>query len=256
MSRSLLPVLVGLCLGMTVSMMYAPFSEDSCETYLANQDPQKMVNLRNTKSVADPPQQDDIFEPRLLVPRSVGLGDNPAAVGAAAPVKVEQKSGSKFFRPKFAATELGIRQKLFVAVLSSRDTLNTLAVAVNRTLAHYVTKTVYFIDQKSAQVPTGMIIVNFADGYNHLLPVNVFKYVIKKYGRGYDYYLFITDRAYVRAERVHELVSHISVSRHVHMGAPKGVEAGKPYCTLDGGIILSQVCSTTVVRLFYMLSFL
>ena len=234
-------------------MMYAPFSEDSCETYLANQDPQKMVNLRNTKSVADPPVQDDqsIFEPRLLVPRAAGPGENPvAADGAnnpatAAPVKVETKGG-KFFRPKFAATELGIRQKLFVAVLSSRDTLNTLAVAVNRTLAHYVTKTVYFIDQKSANVPTGMVIVNFADGYNHLLPVNVFKYVIKKYGRGYDYYLFITDRAYVRAERVHELVSHISVSRHVHMGAPKGVEAGKPYCTLEGGIILSQVISAVI----------
>ncbi|RUS82928.1 hypothetical protein EGW08_009312, partial [Elysia chlorotica] len=264
LSRSLLPVLVGLCLGMTVSMMYAPFSEDSCETYLANQDPQKMVNLRNTKSVADPPSQDDqsIFEPRLLVPRSVGgggPGENAAAPGAniannnnnnaapAPPAKVEPKAaGGKFFRPKFAATELGIRQKLFVAVLSSRDTLNTLAVAVNRTLAHYVTKTVYFIDQKSASVPTGMVIVNFADGYNHLLPVNVFKYVIKKYGRGYDYYLFITDRAYVRAERVHELVSHISVSRHVHMGAPKGVEANKPYCTLEGGIILSQSVLTQV----------
>lgn len=255
LSRSLLPVLVGLCLGMTVSMMYAPFSEDSCETYMANQDPQKMVNLRNTKSVADPPPQEDpsIFEPRLLVPRAAG--DNPAAgagqVGAnnqapAAPLKVEPNKGGKFFRPKFAATELGIRQKLFVAVLSSRDTLNTLAVAVNRTLAHYVTKTVYFIDQKSATVPTGMVIVNFADGYNHLLPVNVFKYVIKKYGRGYDYYLFITDRAYVRAERVHELVSHISVSRHVHMGSPKGVEAGKPFCTLDGGIILSQSVLTHV----------
>ncbi|CAL1540863.1 unnamed protein product [Lymnaea stagnalis] len=226
LSRSFLPALVGLCLGMTVSMMYAPFSEDSCETFIANQDPQKMIKLRDTKSLDT--QAEESYEPRVLPPIEESS------------YKIDIKAGSKFYRPKFAATELGIREKLFVAVLSSKDTLNTLAVAVNRTISQYVTKTVFFIDKKAPVVPAGMIIVNFDDGYNHLMPTNVFKYVIKKYGHEYDYFMFLSDKGYIRAEKVFDLVSHISVSRHVHLGAPKGVEDGKTYCSLEGGIIISQ----------------
>ncbi|KAH9518485.1 hypothetical protein Btru_016921 [Bulinus truncatus] len=226
-SRSFLPALVGLCLGMTVSMMYAPFSDDSCETFIANQDPQKMIKLRDTKSLDA--QNDESYEPRVL--------DPPMEESK---FKLDTKAGAKFYRPKFAATELGIREKLFVAVLSSKDTLNTLAVAVNRTISQYVTKTVYFIDKKAPVVPAGMIIVNFDDGYNHLMPTNVFKFVIKKYGQDYDYYMFLSDKGYIRAEKVFDLVSHISVSRHVHLGSPKGVEGGKTYCSLEGGVIVSQ----------------
>nr|KAI8755363.1 chondroitin sulfate synthase 2-like [Biomphalaria glabrata] len=226
-SRAFLPALVGLCLGMTVSMMYAPFSEDSCETFIAKQDPQKMIKLRDTKSFDA--QNDESYEPRVLEPP---MDESK--------YKVDTKAGAKFFRPKFAATELGIREKLFVAVLSSKDTLNTLAVAVNRTVSQYVTKTVYFIDKKAAVVPGGMVIVNFDDGYNHLMPTNVFKFVIKKYGQDYDYFMFLSDKGYVRAEKVFDLVSHISVSKHVHLGTPKGVEGGKTYCSLEGGVIISQ----------------
>ncbi|KAK0046466.1 chondroitin sulfate synthase 2 [Biomphalaria pfeifferi] len=226
-SRAFLPALVGLCLGMTISMMYAPFSEDSCETFIAKQDPQKMIKLRDTKSFDA--QNDESYEPRVLEPP---MDESK--------YKVDTKAGAKFFRPKFAATELGIREKLFVAVLSSKDTLNTLAVAVNRTVSHYVTKTVYFIDKKAAVVPGGMVIVNFDDGYNHLMPTNVFKFVIKKYGQDYDYFMFLSDKGYVRAEKVFDLVSHISVSKHVHLGTPKGVEGGKTYCSLEGGVIISQ----------------
>ncbi|BFY97631.1 hypothetical protein BsWGS_00671 [Bradybaena similaris] len=227
MSKSFLPALVGLCLGMTLSMMYAPFSEDSCETYIANQDPQKMIKLRDTKSVDI---ADDMYEPRQLGIENI---DQSA-------YKLDTKASSKFYRPKFAATELGIRQKLFVAVLSSKDSLNTHAIAVNKTLSHYVTKVIFFIDQKAPVIPPGMIIVNFDDGYNHLMPINVLKYVIKKYGHDFDYYMFLSDKGYVRAENVFDMVSLISVSRHVHLGAPKGVEGGKTYCVLDGGVIISQ----------------
>ncbi|XP_059159159.1 chondroitin sulfate synthase 2-like [Physella acuta] len=225
MSRTFIPALVGLCLGMTLSMMYAPFSDDSCETYMANQDPQT-IKMREPKSLDS--NKDESFEPRQLTHI-----DESA-------YKLDTKAGTKFYRPKFAATELGIREKLFVAVLSSKDTLNTLAVAMNKTVNQYVTKVVYFIDKKAAVVPAGMIIVNFDDGYNHLMPTNVFKYVIKKYGHDYDYYMFISDKGYIRAEKVFDLVSHISVSRHVHLGSPKGVDGGKAYCALEGGIILSQ----------------
>lgn len=229
LSRSLLPALMGVCLGMTLSMMYAPFSDDSCETFIAGQDPQNLIKRRDTKSVDT--NIDEMYEPRQLDRESIDLSE----------YKLDTKAGSKFYRPKFAATELGIRQKLFVAVLSSKDSLTTRAVAVNKTLSHHVTKTVFFIDVKASVIPSGMMIVNFEDGYNNLLPINVLKYVTKKYGKDYDYYMFLSDKGYVRAEKIFDLVSLISVSKHVHLGAPKAVEGGKTYCALDGGVIISQV---------------
>ncbi|CAG5120512.1 unnamed protein product, partial [Candidula unifasciata] len=227
-SSLLLPGLMGLCLGMTLSMMYAPFSDDSCETFFAHQDPQSLIKLRDTKSVDS--NTDEMYEPRQLDVENIDFSA----------YKLDTKAGSKFYRPKFAATELGIRQKLFVAVLSSKDSLNTRAVAINKTLSRYVTKTVFFIDEKASVIPSGMMIVNFEDGYNHLLPINVLKYVIRKYGKEYDYYMFLSDKGYVRAEKIFDLVSLISVSKHVHLGAPKAVEGGKTYCAVDGGVIISQ----------------
>uniref|UniRef100_A0A0B6ZGM6 Hexosyltransferase n=1 Tax=Arion vulgaris TaxID=1028688 RepID=A0A0B6ZGM6_9EUPU len=228
MSRSFLPALVGLCLGMTISMMYAPFSDDSCETYMANQDPQKVIKLRDTKSVDT--GMDEMYEPRQLDVDSI---DQSA-------YKLDTKLRSKLYRPKFAATELGIRQKLFVAVLSSNESLNSHAIAVNKTISHYVTRVIFFIDKKSEVIPPGMIIVNFGDGYSHLMPINVLRYVIRKYGHDYDYYMFLSDKSFVRAEKVFDLVSLVSVSKHVHLGVPKGLEEGKTYCSLDGGVIVSQ----------------
>ena len=227
-SRSCLPALVGLCLGITVNMMYAPFSEDSCETFIANQDPQTRVKIRDTGPIDDPAA--DMYEPL----RVDGSTDKEFFL--------DNKPAAKFYRPKYAATELGIREKILVAVLSSKDSLNTRAVAINKTLAHYVTRTVFFIDQKaSIPPPPGMLIVNFGDGYNHLLPISVLKYVGAKYGHDYDYFMFITDKGYVRAEKVMDLVSHISVSKHVHLGSPIGVEQGNAFCSIDGGVILSHV---------------
>lgn len=237
MSRLLLSALAGLCMGMTLSMMYAPYSEDSCETFMARQDPQTIVSVRDIRSV------DEMYEPRQLDIETVDQSS----------FKLDSKAGAKFYRPKFAATELGIRKKLFVAVLSSKDSLHSLAVAVNVTLSRHVTKTVFFIDQRSPVIPAGMVIVNFEDGYNHLMPINVLKYVITKYGHDYDYYMFMSDKGYVRAEKLFDLVSLVSVSRHVHLGMPKSVQGGRTYCALDGGVIISQVGACLVLPFCFVL---
>ena len=48
-------------------------------------------------------------------------------------------------------------------------------------------------------------------------------------------------QGYVRAEKIQDMVEHISISRHVHLGSPSGVESGLSYCSIDGGVILFQV---------------
>ena len=231
-ARPLLPAFVGMCLGITMTMMYAPFSDDSCETYVARQDPQQLVHMRGTKSLEGHDQES--FEPRIRPP--LPQPADGAAKGDNAPA-----TKSKFVRPRYASTELGIREKLFVGVVTSKNTINTLGVALNKTVSSYVTKLVYFMDDKGSSLPTGMTIVNFADNHPHLIPVHMLKYVTEHFSDTFDYYMFLTDRAYVRGERTFDLVSHISVSQHVHMGLVKSTEAGKTYCHLEGGIVISQV---------------
>ncbi|PVD30508.1 hypothetical protein C0Q70_09775 [Pomacea canaliculata] len=229
--RPLLPAFIGLCLGVTMSMMYAPYSEDSCETFVARQDPQTLIHMRGTKSLES--REDGNFEPHIREPqvRVPDEGEQAEAPG---------NSKAKPFRPRYASTELGIREKLFVGVVTSKDTVNTLGVAFNKTVSNYVTKLVFFLDDKGSAVPTGMTIVNFADNHPHLSPVHMLKYVTENFPDTYDYYLFVSDRTYLRAEKVYDLVSHISVSKHVHVGTAKSTESGKTYCYLEGGVIISQ----------------
>lgn len=230
--RPLLPAFIGLCLGVTMSMMYAPFSEDSCETYLARQDPQQLVHMRGTKSLYS--QEEESFEPHIRQPLEQSLESGG---------QVDDQPGSKARppRPRYASTELGIREKLFVGVVTSKNTINTLGVALNKTVSGYVTKLVFFMDDKGSSLPLGMTIVNFADGHTHLIPVHMLKYITEHFFDTFDYYMFLTDRTYLRAERMFDLVSHISVSQHVHMGLAKSTEAGKTFCYLEGGIVISQV---------------
>ncbi|XP_076435951.1 chondroitin sulfate synthase 2-like [Babylonia areolata] len=226
-AKVLMPAALGLFLGMALSLMYVPFSASSCETFLFHQDPQERVH-RAPKSLKPNPAKES-FEPRIRPPQQTGKGGSNTA-GAK----------STFVRPRYASTELAIREKLFVGVVTSKDTINTLGVAVNRTVGKFVNKMVFFIDGNAPTMPKGMTIVKMADNHAHLIPVHMLKYVTDQFLDAFDYYLFLTDQAYLRAERMFHLLSHISVSQHVHMGLTKGSEAGKPYCYLDGGVVLSQ----------------
>ncbi|KAL8566044.1 hypothetical protein ACOMHN_062773 [Nucella lapillus] len=229
--RLLMPALIGLSLGMAMSLMYAPFSDSSCETFLARQDPQEMARVRVQKALK--PNDKDQFEPHIRKP-------SPQAVDSGGKGSNAGGAKSTFVRPRYASTELGIREKVFVGVVSSRGSINTLGVAVNKTISGYMTKVVYFVDGLMPDPPSGMTIVKVADNHAHLIPVHMLRYVTEKFHNTFDYYLFLTDQTYLRGERVFDLVSHISVSQHVHMGLVKAAEAGRPYCHLEGGIILSQ----------------
>jgi hypothetical protein len=112
-------------------------------------------------------------------------------------------------------------------------------MALNKTFAHYVTKTLFFTNGKSGLPPPGMQVIGFPDHDSKKLPLHAVKYVKEHYANTFDYYIFITDRTYIRGEKLFELVSHISISEKVHMGALQKGE--KDVCTLEGGIILSQV---------------
>ena len=60
-------------------------------------------------------------------------------------VHISSKESDKLIRPHYISTELSIRDKLFVGVLTSEDKVNSQAVYINKTIAHLVDKVKFFI---------------------------------------------------------------------------------------------------------------
>ncbi|ESP02248.1 hypothetical protein LOTGIDRAFT_138772 [Lottia gigantea] len=182
-----------------------------------------MINIRETKSL----NHEEKFEPRIRTQNN----------------HIEPKGGpvKKLIRPRYASTELGIRERLFIGVITSKNTIDTLGVAINKTVHQHATKIVFFMEEKGQTLPPGMSVVSFSDKYPHLVPIHVLKYVSEHYPETYDYYLFVSDRAYIRGEKLADLINHISVSQHVYMGFPQALNgASGNYCPLEGGVLLSQ----------------
>ena len=117
----------------------------------------------------------------------------------------------KILRPRYASTELGIKEKLFIGVLTSRDTIDSLGVAINKTLTHYVPKLVFFMDTRGPSLPSGMAVVSFSDEKPYLRPFHMLKYLAAHYAQAYDYYMFIPDTTYVRGEKLLDMLSYISI---------------------------------------------
>lgn len=144
-----------------------------------------------------------------------------------------KKTPQALVRPRYYSTELGIREKLFVAVISSQETINSRGVALNKTVAHLVDKIMYFIDapgpQKLNLSMTG--IVGFTDTRKLLKAFHVLKYVADNYLDEYDFFFMVKDSTYVKARTLYEVAQGISVSQEVHAGSEKEDEH-TAFCTL------------------------
>jgi len=226
----ILPVILGLCLGITIHMMFAPFLEDGCElaavmdsgTSTGKATGNNEKEFRN--SVAEPGNDD--FEARIIKPLpNISVVDRNAV-------------RPKVARPRYISTELGIKEKLFVAVLTNANSVDKLGVAVDKTVTGHVTKTIFFTSEKPKVIPTGMPMVAFEDKQHEMLPINVLRYIKQHFAESYDFYLFMTDRTYLRADKFLKMVEHVSVKEDVYAGVPG---KDRTYCPLEGGVLLSQV---------------
>ena len=230
-------VLIGMCLGITISLVFAPFSdEESC----ALENIKKVEELeaksrasRKTKAVDGEinfeywPGAD--YEPRIRKKADSGKLHKEKVI----------MSQRNIIRPRYISTELGVKEKLFVGVLTSRETIETLGVAVNKTLTHYVPKIVFFMDNRGPTLPGGMSVVSFTDEKPNLKPFHMLKYIGDHYLNAYDWYMFLPDSTYIRGEKVFDLVSQISISQELHMGKAAAHDCN--HCDLAAGIIVSRV---------------
>lgn len=184
--------------------------------------------------------KEDDFEPRL------NLINKPMTA---------KKAVKNIIRPRYYSSELGIREKIFVGVMTTQHHINTLTTAFNRTTAHHVDKIKYFINAAD-NVRTNFKlknIVGFTDARDHLKPFHILKYIADNYLDDYDFFFLSTDTTYVNVRRLLKQLNHISIGFDVYIGNNRDssdildsdernrlMQTEGDYCDLNAGIILSN----------------
>lgn len=166
-----------------------------------------------------------------------------------------KKAVKNIVRPRYYTSELGIREKIFVGVMTTQKRINTLATAFNRTTAHQVDKIKYFINAADNVRINFKLknIVGFTDARDHLKPFHILKYIADNYLDDYDFFYLTMDSTYVNARRLLERLNHISIGFDVYIGQNPDVtlydtgdggmrssDAANEYCDLNAGIIFSS----------------
>lgn len=221
-------ILFGVCITFFVPQDAWTIAEKEC--------PAAVESLQAAADGGAAPVADD-FEPRL------NLVNKPMAA---------KKIVKNIVRPRYYSSELGIREKLFVGVMTSQENINTLATAFNRTAAHLVNKIKYFINADNVKANFRLKnIVGFTDTRENLRPFHVLKYIADNYLNDFDYFLLATDELYVDARRLVQQLYHISISYDVYMGKrvvaaderPPGADqlfADGNFCDIQSGIVMSS----------------
>ncbi|XP_056611567.1 chondroitin sulfate synthase 2 [Triplophysa dalaica] len=233
--RPIGPVVIGISLGFTLSLLSVGWVEEGCEnnhvgdeaTNLSQEGNLKGARRPNSISTGNDGEEDEEdFQPRII------------------PYKpVKQTQPKKLFRAKYISTELGIRERLFVGVLTSKNTINTLGVAVNRTISHHMDNVVFFTGTRSRKTPHGMSVVTHGDERLIWNMFQTIKYILEHYITEYDWFYLAQDDTYTQADRIKSLVEHLSMDRVLYMGSPEefiGGEMQGRYCYGGFGYLLSR----------------
>ncbi|KAH8396317.1 hypothetical protein KR222_008113 [Zaprionus bogoriensis] len=133
-----------------------------------------------------------------------------------------KKPVKNVMRPRYYSSELGIREKIFIGVMTSQENINSFATAFNRTTAHLVNKIKFFINADSVKTNYELKnIVGFTDTRESRRPFHVIKYIADNYLDDYDYFLLVPDNVYVDARKLNDLLYHMSITFDLYMGGTR-----------------------------------
>lgn len=223
--RPALPLILGLSLGCSLSLLRVSWiqgeGDDPCLEAVGEAGGPQSLDSRTQLD-----QSDEDFKPRI-----VPYYRDP------------NKPYKKVLRTRYIQTELGSRERLLVAVLTSRATLSTLAVAVNRTVAHHFPRLLYFTGQRGARTPAGMQVVSHGDERPAWLMSETLRHLHTHFGADYDWFFIMQDDTYVQAPRLAALAGHLSINQDLYLGrAEEFIGAGEQarYCHGGFGYLLSR----------------
>ncbi|XP_055146733.1 chondroitin sulfate synthase 2 [Symphalangus syndactylus] len=240
------PVAVGISLGFTLSLLSVTWVEEPCGPGPPQPGDSELPPRGNTNAARRPNSVQPGAE-REKPGAGEGAGENweprvlpyhPAQPGQAA---------KKAVRTRYISTELGIRQRLLVAVLTSQATLPTLGVAVNRTLGHRLERVVFLTGARGRRAPPGMAVVTLGEerpiGHLHL----ALRHLLEQHGDDFDWFFLVPDTTYTEAHGLARLTGHLSLASaaHLYLGRPQDFIGGEPtpgrYCHGGFGVLLSRM---------------
>ena len=218
-SRYILSIFVGLTLGFTLSIACLPLMnicDDSSlhtfEFYFINRnislynklDPFRMLN-RQARSIVDVTLVDyssKDYEPKInpIHQRPARTNYNRKSKVFVAPVRTS--TPTKVVRPRYIADELGIREKVLVAILTEPNHLNTFGVFMNQTLMDHINRLLFFINDEIQNIPKGIEVIAIHDRRTLLKPFYMLKYLAEKMIKFYDWFLIVPDNTYIRGFKV------------------------------------------------------
>nr|XP_054492424.1 chondroitin sulfate synthase 2 isoform X2 [Agelaius phoeniceus] len=233
------PVAIGVSLGFTLSLLSVTWVEEPC-----GPPPRPATRPHLDGGPAPPPGPANGNAARRpnAVPAALGADNwEPRVVPYRPPSP--GRAAKKAVRTRYISTELGMRQRLFVGVLTSKSTLNTLGVAVNRTLAHRLERLVYFTGTRGRKVPHGMTVVTHSDERPIWNMYQTVRYLLDHYVNDFDWFFLVQDDTYTEAHRISRLVAHLSIDTHLYLGRPEefiGGDTEGRYCYGGFGYLLSR----------------
>ncbi|XP_076348621.1 chondroitin polymerizing factor [Tachypleus tridentatus] len=157
----------------------------------------------------------------------------------------QQQEKLNRFRPRYYSTELSIKEKLFVGILTSSQTVDILGVAFNRTLSKHVKTLVYFLKESHPEKLNNILslqtVIGFKEVSDEKVQFHVLKYILDTFVNEYDFFFLVQDTAYIRGSKLLDFVNHLSISQDVYTGHVIHDEIElNDYCSLNGGLLLSS----------------
>uniref|UniRef100_H2Z5A8 Hexosyltransferase n=1 Tax=Ciona savignyi TaxID=51511 RepID=H2Z5A8_CIOSA len=247
--RPFLPVIIGLSLGFSMSIVRMPILHEDC-VFVSEEHIDRKLNSLNAPKRKDreyaPAVYDSLedFEPRIITDPEL----KPKV-----DINLEANK-KKIVRTRYISTELGIREKLVSSVITSRDTYLTMAVAMNKTFSHHMQKVIFFdgmteANQEPLAAP-GMTLISHPDNSAVRILAQTLTYLHLKFKSEYDWYFLTTDSTYSQADRINYIVDHISINRRLYLGKPNSYNdrlGVVNYCNMDSGFIISRLLLIDIV---------
>lgn len=217
--KKLVPI--GICCGILLSLTAVPFM--GCQR--RKSPPSAKDGFLLWQSA---PVDDEDFEPVLR------LDSRSKTSQANSPEKVALK------RPRFYSTELEIREKLLVVVLTSPETVETFGAAVNRTLSRHPNKMIFYSCASDGEISATALgapsVLQLPGTKCDSLASHVLKHLGgKNTAKDFDFVFLMRDSTYVNGEKLVSIATHVSVNVEVFLGRP-----ANGACDLDAGLLLSN----------------
>lgn len=242
--RLLLPVIIGICIGIIFKHFYDPIPNVLCK-------PERYQYEKMSKI------------------SKVLKRDNVQKIQHVDPVAVKPKS-SHFnydFRPYFVYSELGFKFDVVVGIMTYEQHLTSFALAINNTWSQDLSKVIFFTPYSKDS--------KFHDRYNVRFNLNVvqlpdivegsspleFSYRILKYmkdhfSNSYKWFVQTPDDIYIDPKNLMQFLYSLNSSIDAYIGHPvkikapskhdKVVDSSRYYCSQRSAIILSR---TTLLKL-------